>query len=662
MYINPEKKIKFINLPYGDKSITHRYFICAALANTKSVITNANISMDTLATADCLTALGAKFVFEGRKVTVMPITKPKTNVTLNCFNSGTTARLLSGVVAGLNIAATFKGDDSLSKRPMERVITPLKLMGANIQLQPDCLFKILPSKLHGINYQMPIASAQVKSAILLAGLFAEGETTVSESIPTRNHTECALKHYGAQIDVNEGTIKVNKSRLKGRSVFVPNDFSTAAYLIAVGLKKGIKLKKVGINPTRRAFLDMLVSSGAKIIVKNEKEKNGEKFADINVYRSSIRPFISDAIQSAAMIDEIPVACLTAALAQGESVFYGVEELAVKESDRIQSIIALLKAFGVKAKYEDNALKVNSKGILKGGKDIPFTNDHRIVMTGIVGALLSRKGIQISDIDCIDVSCPNFLQLLDIKPFKLGLIGSDIKQSKSPLIYQILSQITGIKTEYSLLTAHEENFDEVYKKAKNSCDGINLTMPFKKRLNGEEVNTVACIGEKTLLYNTDASAVAIALKSKKISVKGKNLLVIGCGGAATAAIKKLIGLGALITVRNRTESKAQELTKHWKLFNDKNFFGILSFIPIDYLSYVSKNEILNANFVFDAYYFTQTALVREAKLHKKNVIDGFNMLLNQAFSNFEIWTGKKLTANQKRKAEAIFRSQNEDTRY
>ena len=662
MYVNPNKKIKFIDLPYGDKSITHRYFICAALASSKSVITNANISMDTLATADCMTAIGAKFVFEGRKVTVAPIVKPNKNVTLNCFNSATTARLLAGVVSGLNISATFIGDESLSKRPMERVINPLRLMGANIEKPPDCLFKILPSKLTGISYAMPVASAQVKSAILFAGLFAQGETTVTESIPTRDHTEIALKHFGALIDNSGGIIKVNKSRLKGRSVFVPNDFSTAAYFLAVGLKKGIKLKKVGVNPTRRAFLDMLIASGAKILLKNEKEKNGEKFADIKVLRSDIKPFKSNIEQSAAMIDEIPIACLTAALAEGESVFTGVEELAVKESDRIKSTIAMLNAFGVTAKYEDNALRVIGKKILEGGKTVPATSDHRIVMASIVGALLSQKGIKISDSGCVNVSCPNFWQLLSINPFKWGLIGNDIKQSKSPQIYKILSEITGININYSLLTANEDNFDEVFLKAKNCLDGINLTMPFKQCLNEEEVNTVACIGLKTILYNTDATAVTVALKSKKISVKGKNLLVVGCGGAATAAIKKLISQGAKITVRNRTKSKTKELKKHCKLYNDTKFFGILSFIPIDYLSYVSKNEILNADFVFDAYYFTQTALIREAKLHKKIVIDGFSMLLNQAFSNFEIWTGKKLTANQKRKAEAIFRSQNENTRY
>ncbi len=662
MYVSPKKKISFVTLPYGDKSITHRYFICAALASSQSVITNANISLDTLATAECLTTLGAKFVFEGRKVTVTPIKKPNTNVTLNCFNSGTTARLMSGVVAGLNITATFIGDESLTNRPMERVIAPLKQMKANIEKQPNCLFKVFPSKLMGINYKMPIASAQVKSAILFAGLFATGETVVTESITTRDHTEIALKHFGANISSSGGVVKVTKSQLKGGRVFVPNDFSTAAYFLTVGLKKGITLKKVGINATRRTFLDMLISSGAKIVLTKEKEKNGEKFADIKVFPSEIKPFKSNMRQSAVMIDEIPIVCLAATLAEGESVFEGVAELKFKESDRIKSTIEVLNAFGVTASYDGNALRVMGKGMLIGGKTIPTTNDHRIVMTSIVGALLSQKEIQIFDSDCVAVSCPFFLQMLDIKPFNWALIGSDIFCSKSPLIYKILSDQTGIKTDYQLLSAKEDNFDEVFSQAKNSFDGINLTMPFKQRLTDKEINTVACIGSQTVLYNTDAAAVILALKNKKINVKGKNLLVIGAGGAARAAIKKLISLGAKVTVRNRTDSKIKELKKRYKLYNDNNFYGILSFIPVENLSYVSKEEIANAHFVFDAYYFSRTALVSEAKKQQKIVIDGFSMLINQAFLNFEIWTGKQLTASQKLKAEEVFRSQNENTHY
>ena len=244
------------DVSYGDKSITHRALILSSVANAPSVITNASVCADTLATADCLSRLGAGVVRDGTTFYVMPITKPNTNVVLDCKNSGTSARLLAGLVCGLGIRATFVGDESLIKRPMKRLTSLLEQMGAKFSFPTGCLFQTEGGALVGRQFDLKVASAQIKSALLIAGLFADGTTTVSQ--PTcRDHTEIMLDQMQANINVEGNKIAVKSSNLVATDILVPNDFSTASFLIAIGLKNGCTLPNVGVNPTRTGLVEVL---------------------------------------------------------------------------------------------------------------------------------------------------------------------------------------------------------------------------------------------------------------------------------------------------------------------------------------------------------------------------------------------------------------------
>lgn len=336
---------------------------------------------------------------------------------LDCGNSGTTARLMMGLLAAHPIHVQFTGDQSLSKRPMDRVFRPLQQMGANISANKRTYLPVMLSgrELWALDYQLPYASAQVKSAILLAGLHAKGQTTVKSPAFSRDHTEQMLKAMGARIKVKGREVTVHQltKPLKPIDFVIPGDFSAAAFFIAAALlvpDSDVILRGVGINPTRTAFLKAVKEMGGKLTVANKAKHSGEAIADIRIRASQLKGIQVYPEQIPNLIDELPLIALLATQAEGETVVTGAEELRVKESDRIAAIVTNLSAWGAKIFERPDGFHVEGPTPLKGGK-VKTYHDHRIAMTLGVAGLISKSPATLDDPDCVNVSYPGFFDEL-----------------------------------------------------------------------------------------------------------------------------------------------------------------------------------------------------------------------------------------------------------
>jgi len=406
-----------ITLP-GDKSISHRSALFSAIRPGESEFSNFNFNRDCSATLDCLKVMGIEWKTEADRIKIHGSSTPdwsKPARPLHAQNSGTTARLMSGILASLKVQSIIFGDPSLSRRPMRRVIEPLKLMGANIESKEDYMpLKFHPvEKLKGIRYTLPMASAQVKSAILLAGLFAEGETEVVEPEATRDHTERLL---GLRSKVNEdGSRSVFSSaevKIPDLSMEIPGDFSSAAFFIsAATLLPGsdLLIKNVSLNPTRTAFLDVLKQMGAKIEVLPLKEKP-EPVGNIRVRHAVLRNVEINPEIVPNIIDEIPILSILASQSEGLFILQGAQELRYKESDRIRAIAENLQSAGVKATELPDGLEIEGPQKFSAGKIVTY-NDHRIAMAFAVANLLTDNAIQLDDPECVAVSFPQFWDIL-----------------------------------------------------------------------------------------------------------------------------------------------------------------------------------------------------------------------------------------------------------
>ncbi|KQX20879.1 MULTISPECIES: 3-phosphoshikimate 1-carboxyvinyltransferase [unclassified Sphingomonas] len=413
----------------GDKSISHRALMLSALAVGESRVEGLLEGEDVLATAAAMRAMGARIergadaAWRIHGVGVGGLLQPET--ALDMGNSGTSTRLLMGLIASHAVTATFTGDASLSKRPMNRVIEPLALMGADVTASPGGR---LPLMLRGlcpavpISYRLPVASAQVKSAVLLAGLNTPGITTVIEPVATRDHSERMLKGFGAELSVEQDgdgarviTIR-GEAELKPQHIVVPGDPSSAAFpVVAALLVPGseVTIANVGLNPTRAALFDVLRAMGGDIEFANRREVGGEPVADI-VVRHSILKGVETPVESvAAMVDEYPVLFVAAALAEGRTVARGLEELRVKESDRIAVMAEGLRAIGARVEELEDGLIIDGTGgdPLPGGATIAARLDHRIAMSFAVAGLVSKAAVTIDDIGPVATSFPGFAKLM-----------------------------------------------------------------------------------------------------------------------------------------------------------------------------------------------------------------------------------------------------------
>jgi 3-phosphoshikimate 1-carboxyvinyltransferase len=409
-----------ITIP-GDKSISHRSVMFGSIAKGTTEIRHFLQGADCLSTISCFQKMGIQIENNQDSVIVhgkglRGLKRPET--ILDCGNSGTTTRLISGLLAAQDFDVTLTGDESIRKRPMKRIMKPLALMGAEIKSVKEngCApLSITGKKLHGIHYASPVASAQIKSCILLAGLYAEGETRVTEPYVSRNHSEIMLNHFGADVRT-EGTAAciVPAEELYGNKIVVPGDISSAAYFIAAGLMipgSELLIKNVGINPTRDGILRVCRDMGADITLLGENTDSGEPTADILVKSGSLCGVTIGGAVIPTLIDELPVIAAMACFAEGETVIKDAAELKVKESNRIEVMVRNLSAMGADVEETEDGM------IIRGGKSlhgavIDSKLDHRIAMTFAVTGLCADGETEISGAECVNISYPGFYEDLE----------------------------------------------------------------------------------------------------------------------------------------------------------------------------------------------------------------------------------------------------------
>ena len=410
----------------GDKSISHRSIMLGSIALGTTEITHFLEGADCLSTIDCFRKMGVEIERKPSSILVhgkglRGLTAPAS--TLNVGNSGTTTRLISGILSGQNFATTLSGDDSLNSRPMKRIMTPLNTMGAHIRSLNDngCApLHIRPGALHGIHYQSPVASAQVKSAVLLAGLYADSPTSVTEPALSRNHTELMLQGFGAYVATDlhtDGTATAHVEPCKelyGQQICVPGDISSAAYFIVAALivpGSELLVKNVGTNFTRAGFLKVCKAMGADIETVSQTIEGGESRADLLVRYSHLKGTVIEGDIIPTLIDEIPMIAIMAAFADGQTVIRDAAELKVKETNRIDTVTAGLKAMGADITPTDDGMIIEGTGHLNGAS-IQSYLDHRIAMAFSVAGLASDGETQIVDSQCVDVSYPEFYATLN----------------------------------------------------------------------------------------------------------------------------------------------------------------------------------------------------------------------------------------------------------
>lgn len=432
MELYPSKGLRGeLTIP-GDKSISHRAVMFGALAKGTTEITHFLQGADCLSTIDCFQKMGVPIENTNERILVHGkglhgLRKPQES--LNVGNSGTTTRLISGILSGQPFATTLSGDDSLNTRPMKRIMTPLTMMGADIISQKGngCAPLLInhhlaegnTPNLKAIHYHSNVASAQVKSSILLAGLYADGITKVTEPTLSRNHTELMLNGFGAKVicttsETGQATASIEPcEELFAQKINVPGDISSAAYFIAAGLlvpNSEILIKNVGINPTRAGILKVCQDMGADITYLNQKEEGGEPTADLLVRSSALKGTVIEGSIIPTLIDELPMIAVMAAFAKGRTVIKDAAELKVKETDRIATTTAGLRAMGATVTPTEDGMIIEGGTGLHGGT-VDSSLDHRIAMAFSIGALAAEGNTKIINSSCVDISYPTFYETL-----------------------------------------------------------------------------------------------------------------------------------------------------------------------------------------------------------------------------------------------------------
>ncbi len=421
--ITPKKSIQGEFTVPGDKSISHRSVMLGSIASGTTEIDGFLTGDDCLSTIACFQSLGVNIQVEGTHVTVFGrglhgLTAPQK--VLDVGNSGTTLRLMSGLLAGQPFDSRLTGDQSIQKRPMDRVATPLTQMGAHIEATMTNGKRCAPlhiygQSLHSISYTLPVASAQVKSAILLAGLYAQGDTVVTEPQPTRDHTEIMLNYLGADIRrENDRVICHPVPELYAKPIIVPGDISSAAYFLVAGciLKDSVvTIKNVGVNPTRTGIIDILQQMNAQVKLINQRVSCGEMVGDLVVQSSSLKATTIGGAFIPRLIDEIPVLAVAACFAEGTTVIKDAEELKVKESNRIQTVVTELSKMGAHIEETADGMLIHGGFPLKGAV-IDSHMDHRIAMSLAIAALACQGETVINDSQCVDISFPSFYDYIN----------------------------------------------------------------------------------------------------------------------------------------------------------------------------------------------------------------------------------------------------------
>jgi 3-phosphoshikimate 1-carboxyvinyltransferase len=418
-FISPATTVSGSIVLPGDKSISHRYAMLAAIAEGPSTVQNYSTGADCQSTLAAVADLGIQIDRQPESITIHGkgldgLTEPARQ--LDAGNSGSTIRMLSGILAAQNFTSRITGDESLARRPMDRIMRPLASMGASISARDG---RFPPLEIHGrtlnpIDYELPVASAQVKTCVLLAGLYAGGTTIVREPVRTRDHTELALREFGADVEIDRRTIRLpGRPRLTGRALVVPGDLSSAAFFIVAALivpGSSLLIRGVGLNPTRSPLLDFIAGMGAQIRVPDLQQVSGELIGDIQVTYAPIRGGVLEGAMTAALIDEIPVLAILGASSQEGLTVRDAAELRIKETDRIAAVAENLKRMGVNVDVHDDGFYVPGRQELHAAVLDSF-GDHRIAMAFSVAALAADGECAIDSAEAASVSFPEFYETL-----------------------------------------------------------------------------------------------------------------------------------------------------------------------------------------------------------------------------------------------------------
>lgn len=410
-----------IHIP-GDKSISHRSVMFGAIADGTTVVKNFLPGADCLSTIDCFRKMGVEIEQKGTDVVIhgkgLKELKEPSDI-LDVGNSGTTIRLMMGILAGCEFHSTLIGDESIAKRPMKRVTGPLKQLGAKIDGRANGEYTPLSIRgghLKGISYESPVASAQIKSAVLLAGLQAEGTTTLIEPHKSRDHTERMLSMFGVKLAEDEQSVSIEGGQtLTATDIFVPGDISSAAFFLVAGSivpNSRIVLKNVGLNKTRTGIIDVLKLMGANLEINEVDAKGGEPYGDLTISTSSLKGIEISGDMISRLIDEIPIIALLATQAEGTTVIKDAAELKVKETNRIDTVVSELKKLGADIEATDDGMKIHGKTTLHGGAVVSSYGDHRIGMMLGIAACMTKEAIEIEDTDAVRVSYPNFFEHIE----------------------------------------------------------------------------------------------------------------------------------------------------------------------------------------------------------------------------------------------------------
>lgn len=418
--VNPlQTPLKGVMTVPSDKSISHRAAMFAALTGKEVQITNFSLGGDCKSTLGVLEKLGVEVKFSSENnLTIKNNGFRAPNGVLDAGNSGTTMRLMAGILAGTDFTSIITGDESLRRRPMARIINPLKEMGAIIRAEENdtkAPITITGTKLKAITHNSKVASAQVKSCILLAGLNAEGETVVVEPEKSRDHTERMLSYLGADIKVDGNRVSIRKCQLEPKPLSIPGDISSAAFfIVAASIIPGseIIIKNVGLNPTRTGILDVLWEMGADIEILDKNTVCNEEVGDLKVRYSDLKGVEIRGGMIPAVIDELPIIAIAATQAQGETIVEEAEELRHKESDRIKAICAELKKLGASIEEAIDGFVIEGKTLLRGNCVLETYHDHRIAMSGYIAGLISQKPVKINEFQWVNISFPEFTSVFE----------------------------------------------------------------------------------------------------------------------------------------------------------------------------------------------------------------------------------------------------------
>ena len=406
-----------ITIP-ADKSISHRAVMFSSIAKGNCIIKNFSSGADCHSTLNIFKQLGTNIEFiDDKTLTVKSdgILK-QSHTPLDAGNSGTTTRLISGILAGQNFDSVIIGDESLSKRPMKRIIEPLTLMGANIEsVDGHAPLTIHGGKLRGIDYSSKLASAQVKSCILLAGLYAEGKTTVTEPFVSRNHTELMLNYLGADIKSDGNSVTISPSELTAKDINIVGDISSAAFFIVAGLivpKSDFVIKNVGLNQTRAGIIDVVQKMNGQIKILNKRSESGEDTGDIQVqYCENLKGCLIEGKDIPRLIDELPVIAVLASQAEGQTIVKNAEDLRNKESDRIKCLVSELTKIGINITETEDGFIIEGKKQIKGGAELESYHDHRLAMSFYIAGLIAEEEISINGFEWTKISFPEFENLI-----------------------------------------------------------------------------------------------------------------------------------------------------------------------------------------------------------------------------------------------------------